>query len=90
MYARHQFYVDMTDTAFSLSGGYGSHLSTRSLCEGSGPKAEKWIRSIRSIGVSEAGKEVHGSRDQSGLGTCDNYFRSLRRGKVFHSPKLIN
>jgi hypothetical protein len=82
-------FVDTTDAGlFSppLSGGYGSHLSTPTLCEGSGLKAEKWIRSTRSIGVSQVGKEDDGSRDQSGLGTCGNYFTSRRRGKVSHSP----
>ena len=31
----------LTQVFFLLSGGYGSPHSTRSLCEGSGPKAEK-------------------------------------------------
>jgi len=81
--------VDTTDAGpffLPLSGGYGSHLLTRTLCEGSGLKAEKWIRSTRSIGVSQAGRGGDGSRDQSGLGTCGNYFTSRRRGKVSHSP----
>ena len=81
-------FVNTTDKSlFSpLSGGYGGHLSTRSLCEGSGLKAEKWIPSTRSIGVSQVGKGGDGSRDQSGLGMCGNYFTSRRRGRVSHSP----
>jgi hypothetical protein len=86
----HQFvWIQLTRVHFlspPLSGGYGSHLSTRSLCESGGLKAEKWIRSTRSIGVSQVGKGGDGSRDQSGLGTCGNYFTSRRRGKVSHSP----
>ena len=82
-------FVDTTDTgpfSLPLSGGYGSHPSTRTLCEGSGLKAEKWIRSTRSIGVSQVGKGGDGSRDQSGLGMCGDYFTSRRRGRVSHSP----
>jgi len=62
--------------------GYGSHRSTQSLCAGSGLKAEKLTRSTRFTGASRAGKGVHGSRDQSGLGTCDSCSEIRRFGRV--------
>lgn len=73
-------------SSLPLSGGYGSPLSTQNLCEASGPRAEKWIRSTLFIGVSQVAKGGDGSHDQSGLGTCGSYFTSRRLGKAFHSP----
>ena len=44
--------------------------------------AEKSIRSTRFIGASRARKGVHGSRDQSGLGTYDSCSKIRRFGRV--------
>ena len=86
MYVLKNFDMVLTRSLLSFlyndSIGYGSHRSTRSSCAGSGPKAAKLTRSTRFTGASRAGKGVHGSRVQSGLGTCDSCSKIRRFGRV--------